>query len=125
MKLFAPLIHRFKKKVLLDPENLYGLTNGQIEKLRAMSKSDGWRVFMKVVDDHTNALGERMLFAPAQNVLEARGEIKGFRQAVTMIRDILTQKDLNDAKRRSEQAESTDRARRTRDAGTFSSFWDD
>jgi len=113
--MFTPLWRWMTGTVQTKTENLYDLTDEQIEQLRSLTKQPGWRVYLTAMDRHTAFLAEQLLIGEYDTLLETRGVIKGYREAAYLVANLLQAKDQRDARSKSERLaveQSTERAKR-------------
>lgn len=115
MKLL-PLVRRRTEK------NHYDLSEANWKALERLAKTDEWKLYKSLVHRHMELLGERLLSADSDRVMEARGEIKGFREAVTFVDDLLTMKGSTDARHAAELRSQHERTKRAERTGAFSPF---
>jgi hypothetical protein len=115
MKLL-PLVRRRTEK------NHYDLSDANWKALARLAKTDEWKLYKSLVHRHMELLGERLLNADPARMMEARGEIKGFREAVTFVDDLLQMKGSSDARHTAESRSQLERAKRLERSGAFSPF---
>ena len=94
--LFRSLYEKFKP----TDQPFYRLSDRDYKLLSSLLKSDEWKAYLTLLDRHGQSLGEQLLYAPASEVMERRGVIKGFMEAPTFVVNLLKNKELDDANRR-------------------------
>lgn len=79
-------------------ERPYGLTEGEVQKLRELEGSGAWKVYQKVLDLRINFYGEGMLSSVStEKMWEMRGYIMGIRAAGLIVDEILQkEKELSE-----------------------------
>jgi len=102
--------------------NSYNLSEANWKALERLTKSDEWKLYKSLAHRHTEFMGERLLSAAPERMLEARGEIKGFREAVTFVDDLLQMKGSSDARHAAARRTDLERSARLERAGAFSPF---
>lgn len=113
--MFESLWRRLTGRAESKTDNLYDLTDEQVERLHQLTKQPGWAIFMSLIDRHTSYLAEQLLNGDLDTLLETRGAIKGFRESAYLVVNILQAKEQRDAKRR-EQLDADRRRAERRDA---------
>ena len=114
---FLPLTRR------REEENHYNISEGGWKALRKLVLTEEWKLYKSIAHRHLELMGERLLTADPSMVMEVRGEIKGFREALTLVDDLLGMKGQADGRRKSERTERDSRARRVEQSGAFSPFY--
>lgn len=103
--------------------NHYNLTKAGWTSLARLVRTDEWKLYKSIAQAHIELMGERLLNADPDRMLEARGEIKGFREAITFVDDLLAQKENSDARRNAELARERKHRELVERAGAFSPFY--
>jgi hypothetical protein len=102
--------------------NIYNLSEANWKALERLAKTDEWKLYKSLVHRHMELMGERLLNAEPDRVMEARGEIKGFREAVTFVDDLLQMKGSTDARHAAARRTELERVTRLERAGAFGPF---
>jgi hypothetical protein len=88
------------------------LTKEDINELRELTTSAGWKRYGVVIDRYINYNAETLLSAsPEVEVDFLRGKIAGMREAYTIVHQLIQENQLDEQRRRDE-AERAERRRR-------------
>ena len=71
------LFRSLGEKLRPQTQPLYRLSDREYKQLSHLIKQDEWKVYLRLLDRHAQVLGEHLLYAPREEVLERRGQIKG------------------------------------------------